>query len=66
MQEGHISAVLGMTEEHARALVCAAVRETFEESGVLLAGPDGNSVFLGTDAGLILVDTGRHPAHRDK
>ena len=24
----------------ARALVCAAVRETFEESGVLLAGPD--------------------------
>jgi 8-oxo-dGTP pyrophosphatase MutT (NUDIX family) len=28
----------------ARALVCAAVRETFEESGVLLAGPDGTSV----------------------
>lgn len=28
----------------ARALVCAAVRETFEESGVLLAGPDSNSV----------------------
>lgn len=28
----------------ARALVCAAVRETFEESGVLLAGPDGDSV----------------------
>jgi 8-oxo-dGTP pyrophosphatase MutT (NUDIX family) len=28
----------------ARALVCAAVRETFEESGVLLAGPDGHSV----------------------
>lgn len=28
----------------ARALVCAAVRETFEESGVLLAGPDENSV----------------------
>ena len=26
-------------EEMARALVCAAVRETFEESGVLLAGP---------------------------
>ena len=25
----------------ARALVCAAVRETFEESGVLLAGPAG-------------------------
>lgn len=28
----------------ARALVCAAVRETFEESGVLLAGPDESSV----------------------
>jgi 8-oxo-dGTP pyrophosphatase MutT (NUDIX family) len=28
----------------ARALVCAAVRETFEESGVLLAGPDADSV----------------------
>ena len=26
----------------ARALVCAAVRETFEESGVLLAGPDAD------------------------
>ena len=29
-------------------------------------GPDGNSIFLDTDSGLILVDTGRHPAHRDK
>jgi 8-oxo-dGTP pyrophosphatase MutT (NUDIX family) len=29
---------LGTTAERARALVCAAVRETFEESGVLLAG----------------------------
>jgi 8-oxo-dGTP pyrophosphatase MutT (NUDIX family) len=28
----------------ARALVCAAVRETFEESGVLLAGVNGRSV----------------------
>ncbi len=28
----------------ARALVCAAVREVFEECGVLLAGPDGNAV----------------------
>ena len=28
-------------EPLARALVCAAVRETFEESGVLLAGPAG-------------------------
>jgi 8-oxo-dGTP pyrophosphatase MutT (NUDIX family) len=28
----------------ARALVCAAVRETFEESGVLLAGPSDDAV----------------------
>ena len=35
---------LGCDEELARALVCAAVRETFEESGVLLAGPTQDSV----------------------
>lgn len=29
---------LGCSEQEARELVCAAVRETFEESGVLLAG----------------------------
>ena len=34
-------AALGASAELARALVCAAVRETFEESGVLLAGPAG-------------------------
>jgi 8-oxo-dGTP pyrophosphatase MutT (NUDIX family) len=35
-------ALLGCPADLARALVCAAVRETFEESGVLLAGrPDG-------------------------
>lgn len=28
-------------------------------------GPDGNSIFIDTPEGLILVDTGRHPAHRD-
>jgi 8-oxo-dGTP pyrophosphatase MutT (NUDIX family) len=33
---GHL---LGISAERASALVCAAVRETFEESGVLLAGP---------------------------
>ena len=32
----------------ARALVCAAVRETFEESGVLLAGPHGDEVVADT------------------
>src|SRR3954462_5206881 len=28
--------------------------------------PDGNSVFLEAPEGLILVDTGRHPAHQEK
>ena len=37
---GLLSADAGL----ARALVCAAVRETFEESGVLLAGPDAGSL----------------------
>ncbi len=32
----------------ARALVCAAVRETFEESGVLLAGPSADAVVADT------------------
>ena len=36
--------LLGTGEAQARALVCAAVRETFEESGVLLAGPTADSV----------------------
>ncbi|WP_223198779.1 NUDIX hydrolase [Solihabitans fulvus] len=44
----------------ARALVCAAIRETFEESGVLLAGPDATSVVGDTapysDARAALVD----------
>jgi 8-oxo-dGTP pyrophosphatase MutT (NUDIX family) len=31
-------------EATAQAIVCAAVRETFEEAGVLLAGPDDSSV----------------------
>ena len=35
---GQWAARLGTDEPMARALVCAAVRETFEESGVLLAG----------------------------
>ena len=33
-----LSDLLGVSADRARALVCAAVRETFEESGVLLAG----------------------------
>jgi hypothetical protein len=39
---------LGTDETTARALVCAAVRETFEESGVLLAGPSTSSVVADT------------------
>ncbi|MGN6577636.1 MAG: NUDIX hydrolase, partial [Nocardioides sp.] len=38
----------GVEESLARALVCAAVRETFEESGVLLAGPTPDSVVSDT------------------
>jgi 8-oxo-dGTP pyrophosphatase MutT (NUDIX family) len=36
--------LLSASEGLAKALVCAAVRETFEESGVLLAGTDPGSV----------------------
>jgi len=38
----------GVDESRAKALVCAAVRETFEECGVLLAGPTENSVVADT------------------
>jgi 8-oxo-dGTP pyrophosphatase MutT (NUDIX family) len=38
------AARLGLDEGEARAVVCAAVREVFEESGVLLAGPDESTV----------------------
>ncbi len=39
---------LGVDEAKARALVCAAVRETFEESGVLLAGESADAVVSDT------------------
>jgi 8-oxo-dGTP pyrophosphatase MutT (NUDIX family) len=42
------AARLGTDEAMARALVCAAVRETFEESGVLLAGPSADEVVSDT------------------
>jgi len=42
------AARLSCDESEARALVCAAVRETFEESGVLLAGPAPDSVVVDT------------------
>ncbi|GAB2773357.1 NUDIX hydrolase [Streptomyces daliensis] len=35
-------------EATAQSIVCAAVRETFEESGVLLAGPDPETVVVDT------------------
>ena len=46
-------------EPTARALVCAAVRETFEESGVLLAGPTGSSVVTDTTSDSWEVDRRR-------
>ncbi|RST10374.1 NUDIX hydrolase [Streptomyces sp. WAC05374] len=43
------AARLGVAEPaEAQAIVCAAVRETFEESGVLLAGPTADSVVADT------------------
>ena len=38
----------GVDEDRAKALVCAAVRETFEECGVLLAGPSPDTVVADT------------------
>jgi 8-oxo-dGTP pyrophosphatase MutT (NUDIX family) len=44
----HWGRVFDAPPELARALVCAAVRETFEESGVLLAGPSAGTVAADT------------------
>lgn len=44
----HWGQVFDAPPELARALVCAAVRETFEESGVLLAGPSAGTVVADT------------------
>ena len=41
------AAAFGCDERTARELVCAAVRETFEEAGVLLAGADDGSGVAG-------------------
>ena len=48
----HWADSFGTSEPLARALVCAAVRETFEEAGVLLAGtsPDDLLADVSTDA----------------
>jgi 8-oxo-dGTP pyrophosphatase MutT (NUDIX family) len=42
------AALLTADDQLAKALVCAAVRETFEESGVLLGGPDASDVVADT------------------
>jgi 8-oxo-dGTP pyrophosphatase MutT (NUDIX family) len=44
----HWGGVFDAPGELARALVCAAVRETFEESGVMLAGPSPDTVVADT------------------
>src|SRR5215472_15704039 len=44
----HWGQVFDAPPQLARAIVCAAVRETFEESGVLLAGPSADSVVADT------------------
>ena len=49
--------LLDVPPDRARALVCAAVRETFEESGVLLAGPaDSPLAHLVSDSGALARD----------
>jgi 8-oxo-dGTP pyrophosphatase MutT (NUDIX family) len=45
---GQWGQVLDAPPELARALVCAAVRETFEESGILLAGESAGTVVADT------------------
>ena len=42
------ASILTADDKLAKALVCAAVRETYEESGVLLAGHDADSVVADT------------------
>jgi 8-oxo-dGTP pyrophosphatase MutT (NUDIX family) len=47
-EPGEWGRIFDAPPELACALVCAAVRETFEESGVLLAGPSADSVVSDT------------------
>jgi 8-oxo-dGTP pyrophosphatase MutT (NUDIX family) len=48
--------LLDVPPDHARTLVCAAVRETFEESGVLLAGPARSPDELVSDSAALARD----------
>jgi glyoxylase-like metal-dependent hydrolase (beta-lactamase superfamily II) len=66
MRIGLLCASLGVS-------LCAAAAGTKDNSWHVVpgsyvpgSGPDGNSVFLDAPDGLILVDTGRHPAHQEK
>jgi 8-oxo-dGTP pyrophosphatase MutT (NUDIX family) len=47
-QPAEWASILTADDALAKALVCAAVRETFEESGVLLAGADADTVVADT------------------
>lgn len=47
---GEWGAALGCPADEAQALVCAAVRETFEECGILLAGRSADTVVADTEA----------------
>src|SRR6185295_17664246 len=51
----------------------AAPARTYDPEPTVIAGafptdrgPDGNTIILHAPRGLIVVDTGRHPAHQDK
>src|SRR6266550_237456 len=57
------AALLDVPPDRARALVCAAVRETFEESGVLLAGASHDD--LVGDSAALAADRHALPAGQD-
>ncbi|HET9428600.1 MAG TPA: MBL fold metallo-hydrolase [Allosphingosinicella sp.] len=61
-----IMAVVGLAGCSARPAPRPSAYHVVAGSFVPDRGPDGNSIFLESPAGLILVDTGRHPAHRDR
>lgn len=47
-EPGEVAATLDVSEERSVGWICAAVRETFEECGVLLAGADAHDVVIDT------------------
>ncbi|RZE12987.1 NUDIX hydrolase [Streptomyces albidoflavus] len=55
---------LGVSPAEAQAVVCAAVRETFEEAGVLLAGPGPDSVVADTTGEAWAADRAALEAHK--